>query len=209
MKHEWKKTEKSLYLPTSTPQLVTVPLQSFFCITGKGNPNGEAFSRYIEVLYSLSYAVKMSVKQGYAPDTYYDYTVYPLEGVWDIDSEAKKTYDGHINKDSLVFNLMIRQPDFVNESFANEVLSRMQKKKPHPFLSHVKYTEIEEGVCVHMLHVGSYDNEPESFHKMEIFAAEHSLRRREKSHREIYLSDARRTVPEKLKTILRFRVDTL
>ena len=206
MKHEWKKHEKGLYLPKNKPEIITVPPLNFFSVEGKGNPNSDAFGEYITVLYSLSYAVRMSYKTKFIPDGYFDYTVYPLEGVWDIDEEAKKNFNGVLDKDSLIFNLMIKQPSFVTEEFAAETIQRTMKKKPHELLPTVKFSTIEEGHCIQMLHLGSYDNEPESFKLMEDFAAENGLERESKVHREIYLSDARKTSPEKLKTVLRFRV---
>jgi len=101
---------------------------------------------------------------------------------------------------------MIRQPSFVNPDFASEIMKRTMKKKPHDLLDQVKLQTIKEGKCIQMLHLGSYDNEPESFALMEKFASEQGLIRESKVHREIYLSDARKTAPEKLKTVLRFKV---
>ena len=94
MKHEWRKHEKEFYLPKTRPELVKIPKFKFFMIKGRGNPNDAFFADYIQVLYSLSYAVKMSPKAGIAPEGYYDYTVYPLEGVWDISAEAKEDFSG-------------------------------------------------------------------------------------------------------------------
>jgi hypothetical protein len=148
----------------------------------------------------------MSPKQGIIPNGYFEYTVYPLEGIWDITEDAKKHFDGKIDKDELVFHLMMRQPDFVTASFAKTVLEKTKKKKPHHLLDKVEFTIIEDGPCVQILHKGSYDNEPESFRRMEEFAEEQGLQRLAHLHREIYLSDARKVAPEKLKTILRFQV---
>lgn len=206
MKHEWRKHEKEFYLPKTRPELVKIPKFKFFMIKGRGNPNDDFFAEYIQVLYSLSYAVKMSPKAGIAPEGYYDYTVYPLEGVWDISAEAKEDFSGNIDKDSLVFNLMIRQPDFVMPAFAQEIIGRTKKKKPHELLEKVAFGAIEEGECIQMMHLGSYDNEPESFRQMQLFAEEHHLVRKSQKHREIYLSDARKVSPEKLKTVLRVQV---
>jgi len=206
MKHEWKKHEKETYVPKNKPEFVKIPEFKFFMIQGSGNPNDNFFAEYIKVLYSLSYAVKMSPKAGIAPKNYNEYTVYPLEGVWDISNEAKENYAGKIDKDSLVFNLMIRQPDFVTTEFAQEIIERIKKKKAHELLEKVKFDVIEDGECIQMMHLGSYDNEPESFNQMELFAKEHNLVRSSHQHREIYLSDARKVSPEKLKTVLRFIV---
>jgi len=206
MKQDWKKNEKLFYQPKNQPQLLTIPDFSFFSIHGRGNPNDATFGEYIAVLYSLSYAVRMSPKQGNAPDGYVEYTVYPLEGVWDLDEEGRRNYTGVVDKNHLVFDLMIRQPDFVKPEYAMEVIERVKKKKPHPLLGQVKFERMEEGRCIQMLHLGSYDSEPESFRQMEQFATDQGLQRASMTHREIYLSDARKVAPEKLKTILRFRV---
>lgn len=206
MKHEWKKQEKQFYLPKLKPEFIKVPSFNFFSIRGQGNPNNPFFADYIGVLYSLAYAVKMSPKANIAPPNYFEYTVYPLEGIWGITEEAKKKYTGKLDKDSLVFNLMIRQPDFVNKQFATEIIERTKKKKPHPLLERVEFGSIEDGECVQMLHLGSYDNEPESFKQMEQFCLKNNRTRESKIHREIYLSDARKVESSKLKTVLRFKV---
>jgi hypothetical protein len=206
MKHDWKKDDKQFYLPNSKPETIVVPKFNFYSIEGKGNPNDDFFAEYIGVLYSLSYALKMSPKQGFAPDSYEEYTVFPLEGVWDIDEEAKKKYHGILDKDALVFKLMMRQPDFATADFALGVIERTKNKKPHHLLDKVKFGVIEDGLCVQMLHVGSYDNEPASFRKMQEFAHEKMLTRTGHNHREIYLSDARKMPADKLKTVLRFMV---
>jgi len=206
MKKDWKKEEKNYYFPKNTPKKVTIPPMNYFSIKGEGNPNDVFFADYIGVLYSLSYAVKMSPKSGNTPVGYYEYSVYPLEGIWDLTEEAKQKPMETLDKDALVFNLMIRQPEFVTADFASEIIDRTKKKKPHPLLEKVKFETIEDGTCIQMLHLGSYDNEPQSFASMEAFCENHGLTRKHKTHREIYLSDARKTTPEKSKTVLRFRI---
>jgi len=207
MKHEWKKNEKQFYLPKNKPELISIPKFKFYTIEGKGNPNDDFFAEYIGVLYSLSYGVKMSPKKGIEPKGYFDYTVYPLEGIWDISEEAKTSFNGTINKNELIFKLMIRQPDFVDNDFALQILEQTQKKKSHDLLGKVKFEEIKEGDCIQMLHLGSYDNEPESFRIMEEFADTNNYKRKTMTHREIYLSDARKVSPDKLKTVLRFNIE--
>ncbi|MBU0528738.1 GyrI-like domain-containing protein [bacterium] len=206
MKYEWRKAEKKFYCPKPKPEKVVIPKFKFFTVAGEGNPNDEYFAEYIGALYSLSYAVKMSLKKGIVPKGYFDYTVYPLEGVWDINEDAKKEFSGTLNKDDLVFNLMIRQPNFVNQEFADMIIELVKKNKPHELLDKVKFDEIKDGTCVQMLHLGRYDDEPRSFKLMEEYAEENGLVRKSKVHREIYLSDARKVAPEKLKTVLRFQV---
>lgn len=206
MKHDWKKLEKQYYAPKQTPGIVNIPAMKFFSIRGEGNPNHPEFGEYVSVLYTVSYGVKMSVKNGFAPDNYFEYSIYPLEGVWDLKEEARHTSMVSIDKDALVFNLMIRQPDFVTAEFAAEVISRVSKKKPHPLLHQLKFETITEGNCVQMLHTGSFDDESASFACMEKYTLENGFKRLSMVHREIYLSDARKTSPEKLRTILRFNV---
>ncbi|KZS41635.1 hypothetical protein AWE51_19745 [Aquimarina aggregata] len=206
MKHEWRKKEKEIYLPKNKPEIIDVPTYQFLAIEGEGNPNSDEFSEYIGVLYAVSYAIKMTLKKERNSKDYRDYTVYPLEGVWDINEEAKKIFDGKINKNDLVFKLMIRQPDFVEKIFVEEMIELTKVKKPYRFLENIKFETIEEGKCVQMMHLGSYDNELDSFKIMESFAEQKKLCRLSKIHREIYVSDFRKVAPEKLKTVLRFRV---
>ena len=206
MKLAWKKQEKALYVPQPVPGYIEVPACNYFVISGEGNPNSEAFSDCIGVLYSLAYAVRMSQKGGFAPENFVEYTVYPLEGVWDLTEKGRKEYNGVLNKDELAFDLMIRQPGFVTPGFAEEIVERTKKKKPHPLLEYAKFLTITDGPSVQMLHLGPYDDEPESFRKMEEYCRERGLERIEKKHREIYLTDARKTAPDRLKTVLRFSV---
>lgn len=205
-KHEWRKHERKLYLPTSEPSALTLPALNFFTINGKGSPSNQEFADAVQSLYAVSYGVRMSHKKGTAPDDYFEYTVYPLEGVWDISEEAKQRNDDAISREDFVYTLMIRQPDFVNFQFAAETLEAVKKNKPLANLDQVRFETIEEGPCIQMLHVGPFANEPASFAKMEAYSAKQGLVRVDKTHREIYLSDPRKTAPEKLKTVLRFRI---
>lgn len=208
MKHEWKKHEKSLYLPKNKPELVTVPSFNFFTIEGKGNPNHEAFSEAVGVLYSLSYGIKMLPKKGIIPDGYYDYSIYPLEGIWDLSDEAKAKDSHALDKNELVYKIMIRQPDFVTKELAQEISETVKSKKPHPLLEKVQFEAIEDGLSVQILHTGSYDNEPESFELMDQYCSSNGLERTKLTHREIYISDVRKTAIEKLKTVLRISVNS-
>lgn len=204
MKFEWKKHAKELYMPKSNVELLTVPECKFFMIKGKGNPNDEEFSEAIGILYSLSYAIKMMPKNGVTPDGYFDYTVFPLEGVWDI-SEKGKLQDT-LDKNEFLYNIMIRQPDFVTKEIAMKAIEIVKKKKPNVLLESVAFGSINDGLCVQMLHVGSYDNEPSSFAMMKKYCDENNLKRITKVHREIYITDARKTEKLKLKTVLRYGV---
>lgn len=205
MKYEWRKKDKQLYLPKNKPEVVTVPNFKYFMIDGKGNPNNAEFSEAIGVLYSLSYTIKMLPKKGIVPEGYFDYTVFPLEGVWDLAEEARSL--SSLDKNSLIYTIMIRQPDFVTDELAREIIKNVKLKKPHILLDKVKFESLEEGICLQMLHVGSYDDEPKSFSIMEEYCAQSGLVRTSKIHREIYISDFRKTEPDKLKTVLRFKVE--
>jgi len=206
MKHEWKKHEKNLYMPKEQAQIMKIPAHKFFQIKGQGNPNDSNFAKYIEVLYGLSYAIKMLPKKSIVPTGYYNYTVYPLEGIWDISEEAKKINSGVLDKNTLVFNLMIRQPEFVTNELASETILNIKNKTGNQLFDLAIFGEITDGKCVQILHVGSYDDEPRSFEKLKKFCTENQLARVSGEHREIYLSDARKVPKEKLKTILRYQV---
>lgn len=207
MKHDWKKAEKQYYLPRNRPEFVTVPAFGFFTLEGTGNPNDSFFAEYIGVLYSLSYAVKMSLKKGLAPEGYFDYSVYPLEGIWDLKENARAEYSGSLDKNNLAFKLIMRQPDFTDSRFAFQMIDFVRKHKPHDLLEKVRFEQITEGTCIQMLHTGSYDSEPDTFRQMEQYAEQTKSRRIGRSHHEIYLSDARRVSPETLRTVLRFCVE--
>lgn len=207
MKHEWRKHEKEIYLPKKGPQLIDVPKLSYFMIEGAGNPNSDEFAKNIEVLYLLSYAVRMSYKTDFVPKDYFEYTVYPLEGIWDISEKAKLTYDGTLDKDELVYKLMIRQPDFLTKEFADEFMLRIKDKKKNDKIDDVKFIKLDEGKCIQMLHLGSYDKEKETFDIMEKYCEDNGMERLSNVHKEIYLSDARKVSAEKLKTVLRFSIE--
>lgn len=201
-KVDYKKDFKQFYIPKAVPELVEVPNMMFFMVDGSGDPNGEEFSKVVEALYSLSYAVRMSYKSENVPEGYYEYTVFPLEGVWDLLDRTKPPTD----KSNLKYTMMIRQPDFVTEQWFQRFLEQTKRKKPNPFLENVRFAAVEEGLCCQMMHLGSFDDEPISFARMEAYCAENGFTRLSKIHREIYLSDPRKTKTEKLKTVLRFHV---
>ena len=204
MKHEWRKQEKDLYIPKQKPELIKVPEQKFLMIDGKGNPNNEDFPERIGALYSLAYAIRMMPKQGYIPEGYFEYTVYPLEGVWDLTVEGRKS--DVLDKNELLYTIMIRQPDFVTKEIFHKAFENIKKKKPNPLLDEVRFETFDEGLCVQILHLGSYDSEVESFKIMKDFIDNNNLEIVTLKHREIYLSDARRVEPKKFNTVLRYRV---
>lgn len=201
-KVEYKKDFKHLYMPKTLPEIVEVPRMTYLMIDGTGDPNSEGFAKETETLYSLSYAVKMSYKSDDVPTGYYEYTVFPLEGVWDLLDRSKPPTD----KSNLKYTIMIRQPDFLTDNGFKRFLEQTKKKKPNPFLENVRFEQWEDGWSCQMMHIGSFDDEPESFARMEAFCDEQSYIRTSKIHREIYLSDPRKTESAKLKTVLRFPV---
>lgn len=205
MKYEWKKQEKDIYLPKDKPSLIEIPKAKYFCIKGKGNPNNEDFTNRIGVLYTMSYAVRMMPKNGYIPEGYYEYTVYPLEGLWDLTEKGRNSRS--LVKEELLYTIMIKQPEFVNEELFKKALEISKKKKPNKLLEEVYFDEIEDGLSVQILHIGPYDNEPESFNKMKKNIKENNLKIKTLVHREIYLSDSRKIEKDKLKTVLRYRVE--
>lgn len=204
MKYEWKIKDKDIYLPKAKPTVIDVPKFKYFTVRGKGNPNGEEFGKAVEALYSLSYGVKMLPKKGIIPPNYYEYTVFPLEGVWDLDDEAINL--PYLDKDHFVYDIMIRQPAFVDDDLFKQVMTMTKAKKDNPYIDKVKLVELEEGLCVLILHIGSYDDEPRSFEEMKKFCEENGYKRTSYTHREIYLSDPRRASKDKLRTVLRITV---
>lgn len=203
-KYEWRKKEKDTYFPKNTPVLFEDTEKNYITVCGTGHPNSEAFQTNIELLYALSYNIRMMPKKGPAPDGYFEYTVYPLEGIWDLDEEGQKL--DYLDKNHLVYTLMIRQPAFVTEEvFQTAVKSIAAKKKHLPVLT-AKFSTLADGLCIQMMHQGSYDEEPVTISIMEQYGKEQGFTRISKRHREIYITDARKTVPKKLKTVLRFKI---
>lgn len=201
-KLEYKKAYKDQYLPTTNPTIIEIPPINFAVIDGEGDPNSDEFAQATAALYSFSYAVKMSYKSKVVPIDFYDYTVFPLEGVWDLVDKSKSSKD----KSNYAYSIMIRQPDFLDNNLFDRFLTETKKKKPNPYLDKLHFKTIDEGLCCQMLHIGSYDDEPASFEKMKQYCKEKSYERASLKHREIYLSDPRKTENQKLKTVLRFKV---
>lgn len=201
-KLEYKKVFKDLYLPPSKPTIIDVPPIKFAVIRGEGDPNGDAFALATEALYAFSYAVKMSYKSDDVPDDFYDYTVFPLEGEWDLVDKSKSSKD----KSNYAYAIMIRQPDFLTDELFERFIKVAKKKKQNPEIDRITYETFSDGLCCQMMHMGSYDDEPASFEKMEAFCVDNGYQRTSKLHREIYLSDPRKTETAKLKTVLRFKV---
>ncbi|SMC16895.1 hypothetical protein SAMN02745134_00180 [Clostridium acidisoli DSM 12555] len=202
-KLDYKKEYKALYVPKKEPVVVNVPDINFIMIDGAGDPNGKEFTLATAALYSLSYAIKMSYKSDTVPNNYYDYTVFPLEGLWDL---INKTLPSTI-KSNLKYKIMIRQPDFLTYDLFTTFLEKTKKKKPNAYLDKVIFGTISDGLCCQMLHIGSYDDEPASFEMMNKFCKDNDYKRTSHMHREIYLSDPRKTEAHKLKTVLRYQIE--
>jgi hypothetical protein len=201
-KIDYKKQYKNIYLPSTLPAIIDVPKMSYIMVSGTGNPNHEEFASRTEALYSLSYAVKMSYKSNEVPSGYYEYTVFPLEGIWDLVDKSKPATD----KDNYKYTIMIRQPEFLTNELFEKFREQAKKKKPNPYLEELKLSEITDGLCCQIMHIGSFDDEPESFAKMDAFCAEKGYIRASYIHREIYLSDPRKSEAAKMKTVLRYAV---
>ncbi|MGO4547245.1 GyrI-like domain-containing protein [Paenibacillus sp. 2TAB23] len=199
-KIEYKKDYKSFYVPKTTPDIIDITEMPFIMISGTGDPNGAEFARVTEALYSVTYAIKMSYKSDDVPDGYYEYTVFPLEGIWDLVDKSKPATD----KNNLKYTMMIRQPDFLTNALFLKFVEQIRKKKTNPYLEQLKFEKMTDGLCCQMMHIGSFDDEPESFARMEAFCKENGYVRTDKTHREIYLSDPRKTEMSKMRTVLRF-----
>lgn len=208
-KLDYKKEYKDLYQPAAKPSLIDVPEMSFFAVDGAGDPNtSPAYAEALEILYGLSFTVKMSKMNGTQPDGYFEYVVPPLEGLWFADGVS---FDGLnvSDKDKFKWVSMIRQPEFVTEEVFGWAKDLLAKKKPQLDLSKARFMTLTEGLCVQIMHKGPYDSEPESIMKMKRFAEENGLTEdfsAERLHHEIYLSDPRKCAPERLRTVIRHPV---
>ncbi|MCL2003865.1 MAG: GyrI-like domain-containing protein [Oscillospiraceae bacterium] len=201
---DFKKEYRNLYSPPAAPGVVDVPEMLFIMVDGKGNPNtSEDYQSAVEMLYGLSYAVKMSKMRGAQPPGYFDYVVPPLEGLWWLSDGSLAWYE---DKDKYCWTSMMRQPEFVDTAVFEAAKTELSKKKPHLDLSRARLEKLTEGLCVQAMHIGPYNDEPRTNAAIVQFMADNgyvsdiSGTRR---HHEIYLSDPRKTAPEKLKTVLR------
>lgn len=210
MAFDYKKEYKELYAPKKGPSVVEVPPMTFVAVRGSGDPNEEdgAYQRAISVLYAISYILKMSKKGTHQIDGYIDFVVPPLEGFWWQEDVEGADY---AHKEAFQWVAVIRLPDFVTrEDFDWAVREATKKKKID--CSRAEYLMIDEGLCVQCLHVGSYDDEPATVEAMDAYAREQGYvldLTHERRHHEIYLSDARKVAPEKLKTVIRHPIKPL
>ena len=204
MAFDFKKECKEFYMPKSKPEIVDIPRMNYVAVRGTGDPNQEdgAYQRAIGILYGVSYTIKMSCKSDYKIKGFFEYVVPPLEGFW-----WQNGVNGVDYSDKSGFNLisLIRLPDFVTRAdFEWAVQEAGRKKKTD--CSPAEFLTLDEGLCVQIMHIGSYDSEPESVALMDSFLKENGYRNdlsESRLHHEIYLSDPRKTVPEKRKTVIR------
>lgn len=204
MAFDYKKEYREFYLPKEKPEIITVPEMNYIAVRGEGDPNepGGAYQAAIGLLYSIAFTIKMSKRGSHQIEGYFDYVVPPLEGFWRQDG-----IDGFDlrRKETFQWISVIRLPDFVRQEDFAWAVAEAEKKKKQDF-SRVEFLTVDEGLCVQMMHIGPFDAEPESVALMDAFVAAQGYENdfaSGRQHHEIYLSDARRTAPEKWKTVIR------
>lgn len=207
MAFDYKKEYKEFYMPKNKPGIVKVPPVNYIAVRGKGNPNEEdsEYKQSIGLLYGIAFTIKMSKKGNHQIAGYFDYVVPPLEGFWWQDHVKGVDYS---RKEELHFISMIRLPDFVTKEDFNWAVEEATKKKKEDY-SKVEFLAYDEGLCVQCMHIGSYGDEPVTVGMMHDFMTAEGYEldiTDQRFHHEIYLSDARRTAPEKLKTVIRHPV---
>ena len=204
MAFDFKKEYKEFYMPKNKPEIVQIPPMNYVAVRGKGNPNEEGgdYQRAISILYTVAYTLKMSYKTDYKIEGFFEYVVPPLEGFWWQDNIKGFDYS---NKDAFNWISVIRLPDFISErdfEWAIQTASRKKKMDCTP----AEFLTIDEGLCVQIMHLGSFDSEPETIALMENYLTEQGFvsdLNEQRLHHEIYMSDARRVAPEKWKTVIR------
>ena len=204
MAFDFKKEYKEFYLPPERPVIVTVPKANYIAVRGKGDPNDEggAYQQAIGILYAVAYTLKMSYKTDYRIEGFYDYVVPPLEGFW-----WQEGMDGvdYRDKSTFCWISVIRLPDFITRADFDWAVETASKKKKID-CSGVEFLTIDEGLCVQILHIGPYDNEPATVALMDRFLEANGYENdfsTTRLHHEIYLSDARKVAPENRKTVIR------
>ena len=207
MAFDYKKEYKEYYMPKNQPQIVEIPSMNFIAVRGEGDPNEEGgeYKQALELLYGIAYTIKMSKKTDYRIKGYFDYVVPPLEGFWEQEGKVGIDYS---RKSDLKWTAMIRVPDFVTKADFDWAVAQASEKKKLDF-SKVEFITVEEGLCVKCMHMGSYDDEPATVAFMDSYAESMGYKidiNLQRQHHEIYLSDPRKTAPEKLKTVIRHPV---
>ena len=204
MAFDFKKEYKEFYLPPAKPVVVTVPMANYIAVRGKGNPNDEggAYQQAIGILYAVAYTLKMSYKTDHRIEGFYDYVVPPLEGFW-----WQEGIDGidYSDKSTFCWISVIRLPDFITKADFDWAVQTASKKKKTD-CSKAEFLTVDEGLCVQIMHIGPYDDEPASVALMDRFLEENGYENDlsvSRLHHEIYLSDARKVAPENWKTVIR------
>ena len=204
MAFDFKKEYKEFYMPKNRPGIVTVPRMNYIAVRGQGDPNAEdgAYKQAIGLLYAIAYTIKMSKKGSHQIDGYFDYVVPPLEGFW-----WQEGADGidYAHKERFRWISVIRLPDFVRKEDFDWAIREAAEKKKTDF-SKVEFMTYDEGLCVQCMHIGSYDDEPATVALMHDYMERQGYVldiTEQRLHHEIYLSDARKVPPEKLKTVIR------
>ena len=204
MAFDFKKEYREFYMPKNQPEIVNVPKANYIAVWGQGNPNnpdGE-YQQAIGILYAVAYTLKMSYKTDYKIEGFFEYVVPPLEGFW-----WQENMDGidYTDKASFHWISVIRLPDFISKAdFDWAVETATIKKKLD--CSSAEYLIIDEGLCVQIMHLGSFDDEPATVAVMDAYLGENGYVNdinKDRMHHEIYMSDARRLAPEKWKTVIR------
>ncbi|MCR5675324.1 MAG: GyrI-like domain-containing protein [Lachnospiraceae bacterium] len=204
MAFDYKKEYKEFYMPKTEPSIVTIPKMNYIAIRGQGDPNDEDgdYKEAIGLLYAIAFTIKMSKKSDHRIEGYFEYVVPPLEGFWFMDGMDGIDY---AHKEDFHWISVIRLPDFLTEDDFRWAVNEATKKKKQDF-SRTEFMTVEEGLCVQCMHVGSYDDEPAMVAMMHEFMEQQGYEldiTDKRLHHEIYLSDARKVAPEKLKTVIR------
>lgn len=204
MPFDFKKEFKEFYMPKNKPEVVTVPKMNYIAVRGKGDPNDEdgAYKQAIGVLYAVAYTLKMSYKTDYKIEGFFEYVVPPLEGFWWQEGVNGADYS---KKSEFNWISVIRLPDFVTKKDFDWAVRTAEKKKKLD-CSSAEFLTVDEGLCVQIMHHGSYDDEPATAAIMDKYISENGYVNdisETRLHHEIYLSDPRKTVPEKRKTVIR------
>ena len=204
MAFDFKKEYKEFYMPKGKPEIVTVPKANYIAVRGKGNPNeeGGAYQQAVGILYAVAYTLKMSHKTDYRIEGFFDYVVPPLEGFWWQDGVGGIDYS---DKSTFNWISVIRLPDFVTQKDFDWAVNTAQKKKRLD-CSKAEFLTIDEGLCVQIMHIGPFDDEPATVSMMNAYLLENGYENDfsgSRLHHEIYLSDARKVAPEKWKTVIR------
>lgn len=205
MAFDFKKEYKEFYMPKNQPEIVNVPKANYIAVRGTGDPNqeGGTYQEAIGILYAVAYTLKMSHKTDYRMEGFFEYVVPPLEGFWWQEQAGGETV--YADKSKFHWISVIRLPDFVTQKDFDWAVETAAKKKKLD-CSRAEFLTIEEGLCVQIMHLGSFEEEPATVARMDAFLAENGYANDldgDRRHHEIYLSDARKVAPEKWKTVIR------